>query len=206
MKAVVLLSGGIDSAVALAMAVKEGRECEALTFDYGQLNRTELECAVVQAVRQRVPITRVRIEMGFTAGTMSRNVDMGRPIEEIGAKGDKPKAYVPARNTVFLAHALALVEYIDAREIWIGANKDDHAGFPDCRERFFKAFLFAAAQGTNIQDLEIRYPLLQMRKRDVVRVGRELGVDLYSTSSCYLGENCGSCDACVLRADAVGAP
>lgn len=201
MKAVVLLSGGMDSAVALAMAMNEGRECHALIVDYGQRNRRETELAIQFADSMGVAYRLSTVGLPIADGVAGRGrLDTNRPIERIGAKGDKPLSYVPARNTILLSLAVSMAESIGAEEIWIGANKDDHAGFPDCRMRFFRSFIVTAMLGTRIEKpLEIRAPLLESSKVQVASLGKSLGVDFSKTSSCYFGTECGECDACTLR-------
>lgn len=212
-RAVVLLSGGVDSSTMLAMAAKEGRELFALSFRYGQRHAAELEAAAAQAKRFGAREHRIiDIDLrafGGSALTADIAVPKDRTIEQMGAS--IPITYVPARNTVFLSYAVAWAEVLEAGEIFIGVNALDHAGYPDCRPEFIEAFermanlaTRAAVSGAN--PLKIRAPLLWMSKRDIIRAGLELGVDFGHTSSCYDptagGAPCGRCDSCALRLDA----
>jgi 7-cyano-7-deazaguanine synthase len=211
--AVVLLSGGMDSAVVLAHLRAEGFDCHALSFDYGQRHRVELEraaelAAVLGAASHRVARIDLRV-FGASALTADIAVPKGRDVEH--AQGI-PVTYVPARNTIFLAHALAMAESIGARDIGIGVNAIDYSGYPDCRPTFVEAFerLANLATRAGVEALErgerwvrVRTPLLELSKAAIVRRGRELGVPLERTISCYdpgaHGEPCGRCDACQLR-------
>ena len=204
-RAIVLLSGGMDSATCLAIAKAEGFECHALSFEYGQRHANELEAATrvataLGAAEHRI----VHIDMrtfGGSALTANVPVPKDRSVAEIG-KG-VPDTYVPARNTIFLAYALAHAEVLDARDIYIGVNAIDYSGYPDCRPEFIAAFQATARIGTQLQDLTIRAPLLRLTKADIIRRGTELRVDFSLTRTCYDptvdGEACGRCDACVLR-------
>lgn len=211
--AVVLLSGGMDSAVVLAHLRAEGFDCHALSFDYGQRHRVELERAAELAAALGAACHRVaRIDLrvfGASALTADIAVPKGRDVEH--AQGI-PVTYVPARNTIFLAHALAMAESIGARDIGIGVNAIDYSGYPDCRPSFVEAFerLANLATRAGVEALErgerwvrVRTPLLELSKAAIVRRGRELGVPLERTISCYdpgaHGEPCGRCDACQLR-------
>lgn len=204
MKAIVLLSGGMDSAVALRSAFyQELRDVVAVTFDYQQHNQREVGLAHVQARAIGVPWMRVDVDtvalegFGLVGGTIER----GRSVAEISSDS-RPSSLTPGRNTIFLAHALAIAETMHAEEIWIGANNGDRIGYPDCRPAFFEAFeALTDALGTPIK---IRAPLIFLTKREVVLMGTGLGVDFNLTSSCYLGTECGECDACVLRNHALG--
>lgn len=211
-RAVCLVSGGMDSAVALAEARAEGFECFALSFDYGQRHRIELDAAArvarsLGAVEHRV----VAIDLsaiGGSALTDAIDVPKDRTIE---ASAGIPPTYVPARNTVFLAVALGWAEVIGARDLYVGVNAVDYSGYPDCRPEFLEAFerlaRVATVAGTERGErFEVRAPLLRMTKADIVRRGVELGVDFSLTHSCYdpiasaqKVEPCGRCDACRLR-------
>jgi 7-cyano-7-deazaguanine synthase len=212
-RAVCLVSGGMDSAVALAEARAAGRVCHALSFDYGQRHKVELEAArrvaeALGALEHRV----VRIDLsalGGSALTADIAVPKGRSMGEIGA--GVPPTYVPARNTTFLAVALGWAETLGAREIWIGVNALDSSGYPDCRPEFLAAFealaRVATAAGTERGErFEIKAPLVDRSKAQIVRRGIELGIDFGLTHSCYdpvpaAGAvlACGRCDACLLR-------
>jgi 7-cyano-7-deazaguanine synthase len=207
-RAVVLLSGGMDSATALAIATKDGFEVLALTIDYGQRHAREIEAARKLAKHFRTKEHRIaRLDLTSIGGSAltdsSIEVPVQRRIEEIGQ--GIPSTYVPARNTIFLSYALALAETTGADAIFIAANRYDNSGYPDCRPEFFHAFQEAARLGTKRgvegDGIEIRTPLLSMTKADIVRTGEELGVPWALTWSCYLGRDkaCGVCDACQLR-------
>jgi 7-cyano-7-deazaguanine synthase len=212
--AVVLLSGGLDSAVCLAMAHAEGRACAALSFDYGQRHRVELDAArrvagAMGAARHVVLPLDLRV-MGGSALTdeiaVPKDADPAE-LEREAAGQEIPVTYVPARNLVFLSCAVALAEATGASEVHIGVNALDYSGYPDCRPAFIEAFAKAAALATRVgvegHAVAIRTPLLTMRKRDIVRAGADLRVDFSLTHSCYdpdvRGRACGRCDSCVLR-------
>lgn len=208
-KAVVLLSGGLDSATCLAFAINEGYDAMALTFRYGQRHAVEIECAKRIADRRGVKVHKVidldlRI-FGGSALTDDIPVPKGRSLSEI--QSDIPITYVPARNTIFLAYALAFAELAAASHIFIGVNALDYSGYPDCRPEFIAAFerlanlaTKSAVEGCRIV---IHTPLINMTKADIIRLGIRLGVDYSLTSSCYDpgsdGMPCGRCDACFLR-------
>ena len=207
-KAVVLLSGGLDSVTALFIAMKrDGCECHALSFDYGQRHVFELEAAERIAHAAGVERTLVRVDRGLFRGTSlvdrSMDVPKGRAIDE-----SIPTTYVPARNTLFLAHALCLSESIGAQRIYIGANALDYSGYPDCRPEFIAAFERVAALGTKMgsegRPIGVHAPLIRLSKGEIIREGKSLGVDYSLTSSCYdpkpSGRPCESCDSCLLRA------
>ena len=211
--AVVLLSGGMDSAVVLAHLRHEGFDCHALSFDYGQRHRVELERATevakaLGAASHRVATIDLRI-FGASALTADIAVPKGRDVEHAH---DIPVTYVPARNTIFLAHALAMAESLGARDLGIGVNAIDYSGYPDCRPGFVEAFECLANLATRAgveaaergeRWIRVHTPLLQLTKAGIIRRGRELGVDLSRTVSCYdpapTGDPCGTCDACQLR-------
>jgi 7-cyano-7-deazaguanine synthase len=208
-KAVVLLSGGLDSATVLAIARGEGFHCYALSFDYGQRHRVELTAAkhVAEAggaIEHRI-LTLPIGELGGSALT-DASIDVPDAYEPSG--GDIPVTYVPARNTIFLSMALGLAEIIGARDIFIGANAVDYSGYPDCRPEFISAFErlanLATREGIEGDGFRIRAPLIEMSKADIIRTGAGLGVDYSLTLSCYQpssdGKACGICDSCRLRA------
>ena len=206
--AVVLLSGGMDSATALALTIKEGHRVISLTFDYGQRHRKEIDAAERIAKHFRVPDRRTMTidlsAIGGSALTDARiRVPEQRPLEEIGR--GIPVTYVPARNTIFLAYALGLAEATAAKAIVIAANQVDYSGYPDCRPEYYAAFREVARLGTKRgaegDVIEIHTPLIRMSKADIVRRGEELGVPWELTWSCYLGgaTACGVCDSCQLR-------
>lgn len=206
-----LLSGGLDSATVLAIALQEGFDVSALSFDYGQRHKVELECARGLASHygvKRHVIAKIDLRVfGGSALTTEAEVPKDRSP---GASGTSaiPHTYVPARNTIFLAYALAMAETGDAVDIFIGVNALDYSGYPDCRPEFIRAFERVANLGTRsgvegTRSLRIRTPLLEMSKREIIQAGNALGVDYARTSSCYdpdpYGKACGHCDACLLR-------
>jgi 7-cyano-7-deazaguanine synthase len=207
--AVVLLSGGLDSATTLAIARSQSYEAYALSFDYGQRHQRELEAArkIAKSLGAKEHRT-VKIDNQIFAGSaLTDDVDVpkARSEEEIGS--GIPPTYVPARNTIFLAHALAWAETIPAGHIFIGANAIDYSGYPDCRPEFIALFetlanvaTKAGAEGARIQ---IHAPLINLSKADIVRKAVELEIDLSLTHSCYDptldGRACGKCDSCQLR-------
>jgi len=207
--AIVLLSGGLDSATTLAIARSQGYETCALSFDYGQRHKRELEAAekVAESLGARKHLI-VKIDnqiFGGSALTDDVDVPKSRSDKEIGT--GIPVTYVPARNTVFLAHALAWAETIPAGHIFIGANAVDYSGYPDCRPEFIALFEtlanIATKAGVEGARLQIHAPLIRMSKVDIVRKAVELNVDLSLTHSCYDpvpdGRACGECDSCRLR-------
>lgn len=200
MKAVVLLSGGMDSAVCLALARCEF-ECIALSFDYGQRHaRRELDAAAWQARGLRHYVLTLPL---LAWGNASSLTDTCQPVPAARASVT-PSTYVPARNTVFLACALACAEAEAAADIFIGANALDYAGYPDCRPEYIAAFEAMSEHATRMGRVLVHAPLLRKTKVAIVALGRELGVDFARTYSCYAGGDapCRQCDACVLRAEA----
>lgn len=209
--AVILLSGGLDSATVLALAVREGYACHALSFRYGQRHVLELERAALLA-RQLGAARHVVVDIdlrrfGGSALTADIPVPKSRSVEAIGH--GIPPTYVPARNTVFLSLALAWAETLAAADIFIGVNALDYSGYPDCRPEFIAAFELMANLATKAgiegeRRLRIHTPLIEMSKADIIRKGAELGVDFALTLSCYdpapTGAPCRACDACLLRA------
>jgi 7-cyano-7-deazaguanine synthase len=208
-RAVILLSGGLDSATCLALARAEGRECHAVSFDYGQRHRGELARArriasVLGASSHRV----VKLDLAAFGGSAltdrSIAVPKGRSVARMAK--EIPVTYVPARNLVMLSVATALAETLGALEIFIGANAIDYSGYPDCRPPFLRAFERAARAGTKAgvegRALRIRAPLLRLTKAAIIRLGTRLRVPYALTQSCYDprgGRACGRCDSCVLR-------
>ena len=209
-RAVVLLSGGLDSATALAVAREEGYECFALSFDYGQRHARELESAqrVAASLGAAKHLT-LRLDLraiGGSALTDDIEVPKGRSHEAIGT--GIPVTYVPARNTIFLSHALAWAETLGSQDIFIGVNVLDASGYPDCRPEFIEAFerlanlaTRAGVEGTS--RFRVHTPLITLSKAQIVARAHELGVDLSLTWSCYEpepdGRACGLCDSCLLR-------
>jgi 7-cyano-7-deazaguanine synthase len=209
-RAVVLLSGGLDSATVLAVARSEGFEPYALSFSYGQRHVWELEAA--KRVAASIGVAEHRIvafdlrAFGGSALTDDIAVPKGRTAQEMA--GSIPITYVPARNTIFLAFALAWAEVLGANDIYLGVNALDYSGYPDCRPEYIAAFEKMANLATKAgveghQSLKIHTPLIALSKAEIVRVGRGLGVDYGLTSSCYdpspTGAPCGRCDSCLLR-------
>ena len=206
-KAVVLYSGGLDSTTCLAIARSEGFEPHALSFSYGQRHSYELEKAKeyapsVGAVEHRVVDIDLR-QFGGSALTSEVEVPKARPIDDA-----IPITYVPARNTIFLSYALAWAEVLGASDIFIGVNAVDYSGYPDCRPEYIEAFERMANLATKAGSegkirIRIRAPLIQMTKAQIIRKGKELGVDYSMTHSCYDplkdGRACGECDSCLLR-------
>jgi 7-cyano-7-deazaguanine synthase len=208
-RAVVLVSGGLDSAVTLAIAAAEGMECHALSFDYGQRHRVELEAARRVAAAQRVRDHRVAsIDLRVFGGSaLTDNIEVPKNRDAMRIGASIPITYVPARNTIFLSYGLAFAEVIGARDIFIGVNAVDYSGYPDCRPQFIEAFEqlanLATRAGVSGDRLRVRTPLVLMSKAEIVRRGAELQVDFSLTHSCYdpapTGEACGRCDSCQLR-------
>lgn len=209
-RAVILLSGGLDSATTLAVAREEGYECFALSFDYGQRHARELESAKqVAASLGAVTHLTLRLDLraiGGSALTGDIEVPKGRSHEAIGA--GIPVTYVPARNTIFLSHALAWAETLGSQDIFIGVNFLDYSGYPDCRPEFIEAFERLANLATQAgvegkSRFRVHTPLITLSKAQIVARAYELGVDLSLTWSCYEpepdGRACGLCDSCLLR-------
>jgi 7-cyano-7-deazaguanine synthase len=206
--AVVLVSGGLDSATTLAICVRQGFEPHALSFDYGQRHRLELEAArrvaeSLGAREHRVATIDLRV-FGGSALTGDIAVPKNRAAKNAD---DIPVTYVPARNTIFLSYALAWCEVLGAADIFIGANAIDYSGYPDCRPEFISAFEHLAGLATKAgvegTQFRIHAPLILMTKAEIIRNGMELGVDFSLTHSCYDptsdGIACGECDSCQLR-------
>jgi 7-cyano-7-deazaguanine synthase len=207
-RAVVLLSGGIDSTTTLACAKRDGCEPYALSFSYGQRHAIELQAAarVAQAmgVAKHLQISFDLTEIGGSALTGNLPVPKGRSAEEMG--NGIPVTYVPARNTIFLSFALAWAEVLGATEIYIGVNALDYSGYPDCREPYIRAFEKMAKEATKAgvqgAEINIRTPLVHLTKAEIIRLGVALSVDYSLTWSCYDPVNglaCGACDSCQLR-------
>ena len=204
-KAVVLVSGGLDSATTLAIAQQAGFDCHAISFDYGQRHRCELAAArlVVEHAGVKVHKT-VALNLDAIGGSALTDADIAVPKN---ATQGIPITYVPARNTVFLALALGWAEVVDARAIFIGVNAVDYSGYPDCRPEFIQAFErlanLATRAGVEGQHFSIHAPLIHLTKAQIIQRGISLGVDYGLTISCYdpdpSGAACGACDACRLR-------
>ena len=208
-RAVVLLSGGLDSAATLAIAIAEGYEAYALSFDYGQRHQIETEAARRIANSLGVKEHRVaKIDMRIFGGSaLTDDLDVPKKRSETEIARGIPVTYVPARNTIFLSYALALTEAIESTDIFMGANAIDYSGYPDCRPEFIKAFETLANLGTKAgvegARLHIHAPLIRFSKSEIIGKAIELNVDLSLTHSCYdpspEGVACGECDSCVLR-------
>jgi 7-cyano-7-deazaguanine synthase len=208
-RAVVLLSGGIDSTTTLAIAIAEGYETYALSFDYGQRHRLEIEAArrvasSLGAREHRVAKIDLRT---FGGSALTDDLDVPKQRSETEIIQGIPVTYVPARNTIFLAYALAWAEVIQACDIFLGVNAIDYSGYPDCRPEFIEAFENLANLGTKAgaegRRFEIHTPLIKFSKAEIIRRAVEFGVDLSLTHSCYdpspEGLACGECDSCFLR-------
>lgn len=203
--AVVLLSGGLDSATCLAIARDQGYRCHTIAFDYGQRTRSELDASARLSAALGAESHRV-IELGLGSIGGSALTDHDIQVPEEGGDGI-PVTYVPARNTVFLSLALGLAEVVDASAIFIGVNAVDYSGYPDCRPEFIDAFQtlagLATKAGVEGHPIEIATPLMHLSKADIIRRGTELGLDYGLTVSCYqadeAGRACGRCDSCRLR-------
>ena len=205
-KAVILLSGGLDSTTCLAIANAQGFSCYTLSFAYGQRHAYELKAATIIAQKMGATDHRiVKLDIGQFGGSALTDASIDVPNHK--KSSDIPITYVPARNTVFLAIALGLAESIGAYDIFIGANAVDYSGYPDCRPEFIHAFQAMANVATKVgaqgEQFTIQAPLLHLSKDEIIQTGIELGVDYSLTVSCYqLSDNgaaCGRCDSCVLR-------
>ncbi len=209
-RAVILVSGGLDSATVLAMAIAQGYQCYTLSLDYGQRHRIELDrakkvSASLGAKEHRV----VRIDIGGFGGSALTDRDINVPTEETN---DIPITYVPARNTVFLSVALGWAEVLQAKAIFIGANAVDYSGYPDCRPEYIQAFQTLANLATKVgvedagdngESIKIEAPIIYLTKGEIIQQGLKLGVDYSQTISCYNprtdGKICGECDSCRIR-------
>ncbi|NQU16432.1 MAG: 7-cyano-7-deazaguanine synthase QueC [Candidatus Saganbacteria bacterium] len=198
-KAIILLSGGLDSTTTLYYAKNKGYKCHALIFDYGQRHKKEIKSAIKIAKLTKTPYQIVKIKLPWGGSVL------------LGSKGQVPRykkmrkeippTYVPARNTIFLSFALSYAEAIGAKHIFIGANAIDYSGYPDCRPSFIKAFQNLISKGTRDQGIGVRAPLINKTKKQIVKLARKLKVPLELTWSCYKGgrKPCGVCDSCILR-------
>ncbi len=205
-KAIILVSGGMDSATCLAIAKAEGYSCYALSFDYGQQHRAELDAATrvgqLFDAKEHKTIALSLSDFGGSALT-----DESIPVPDYSGDSNIPLTYVPARNTVFLSIALAWAEVLESRHIFIGVSSIDYSGYPDCRPEFIDAFQhlaqLATKAGVEGNGVTIHTPLIHLSKAETIRTGIELGVDYGMTVSCYQpdkqGAACGRCDSCVLR-------
>ena len=208
-KAVILLSGGLDSATTLAIARADGFAPYALSFEYGQRHAAEIEAArnvasALGALEHKIARIDLRA-FGSSALTADIAVPLDRSVDQMA--GEIPVTYVPARNTIFLSYALGWAEVLDAADIFIGVNAVDYSGYPDCRPEFIMAFEqmanLATKAGVEGRRISIHTPLINLTKRDIIKRGLALGVDYGLTLTCYApsadGQACGRCDACLLR-------
>ena len=208
-KAIVLLSGGLDSTTTLGIAANDGYDCHAITFRYGQRHEAELACAKKIAahfgVRDHVIVNIDLRAFGGSALTSDLDVPKNRNASEMS--DGIPSTYVPARNTIFLSFALAMAESRGIRDIFIGVNAIDYSGYPDCRPEYIAAFQtmgnLATKAGVEGDPFAIHTPLIDLQKADIIKRGLELGIDYAMTCTCYdpdlAGNACGQCDACSLR-------
>jgi 7-cyano-7-deazaguanine synthase len=216
-RAVVLVSGGLDSATVLAIARQRGYDCYALSFNYGQRHRVELNAAADVAAKLGAREHRIlKIDLGALGGSALTDNSIAVPettpeTAQSASTSAIPVTYVPARNTIFLSFALAWAEVVGSSDIFIGVNAVDYSGYPDCRPEFIAAFEHLATLATRAGvegegHLKIHAPLIEMSKADIVREALALGIDIAATVSCYqpdeAGGACGRCDSCRLRADA----
>ncbi len=204
--AIVLLSGGLDSATTLYFAISQGYRVHALVFDYGQRHDKEIKCAVAVAKTARCPYEIVKISLPWKGSALlDKSIKVPRR-RKLDAK-DIPVTYVPARNIIFLSFAASYAEAVGAQKIFIGANAIDYSGYPDCRPDFFAAYSKVLEKGlkTGVEGRKIKVetPLVKKSKTDIIRLGLKLGVPYELTWSCYEGSRrpCGSCDSCRLRAN-----
>ncbi|MCW8844366.1 MAG: 7-cyano-7-deazaguanine synthase QueC [Gammaproteobacteria bacterium] len=207
-KAVVLVSGGLDSATTLAVACQQGFECYSLSFDYGQRHRSELDAAEqVASTLGAVEHKLMRIDTGGMGGSALTDMSIRVPEQPQQESHEIPVTYVPARNTVFLSLALGWAEVLGAQDIFIGVNAVDYSGYPDCRPEFIKAFEnlanLATRAGVEGAVFHIHTPLIDLGKSEIIALGNRLGVDYALTVSCYQadeqGRACGKCDSCRYR-------
>ena len=208
-KAIVLLSGGLDSSTILAMAKNQGFDLYAMSFAYGQRQHVELQAAKTIAEHFGVKEHRlVEINLrAFGGSALTDDIEVPKDRDESAMGAGIPLTYVPARNTIFLSYALAWAEVLEAKDIFIGVNAVDYSGYPDCRPEFIEAFTKMANLATKIgtqnnEHISIHAPLIDLSKADIIKMGSDLNVDYSLTHSCYdpiEGLACGHCDACILR-------
>jgi len=208
-KAVVLVSGGLDSVTALAIAQEQGYECFALSVDYGQRHHSELDAAKRVATAAAVPLKTLPLDLRVIGGSaLTDDID----VPEDGSTGI-PITYVPARNTIMLSLALAYAEVLGADDIFIGVNAVDYSGYPDCRPEFIEAYQhmarLATKAGVEGGEMTVHTPLIDLTKAEIIQRGAELGVDYAMTVSCYQadgeGRACGVCDSCRIRKEGFSA-
>lgn len=201
-KCVVLLSGGLDSTTTLYYARSKGYDCRALIFDYGQRHKKEVKAAVRIAKTSNVPYRVIKIALPWKGSALldkKTKLPADRSIKNM-SKGI-PSTYVPGRNTIFLSFALSYAEAIGASAIFIGANAIDFSGYPDCRPKYYEAFMKMIKAGARDTHIKILTPLIKMTKSQIIRLGMKLGAPLNKTWSCYKGGKvpCGVCDSCLIR-------
>ncbi|RUM81223.1 MAG: 7-cyano-7-deazaguanine synthase QueC [Candidatus Thioglobus sp.] len=205
-RAVVLLSGGLDSTTTLAIAKSQGFECYALSFNYGQKQKSELISAT-EIAKQFDTVEHRIMHISLSDFGGSALTDENIEVPNFKESDEIPITYVPARNTIFLSFAMAWAEVLDCQSIFIGVNALDYSGYPDCRQAYIDAFEtmanLATKQGVEGQKLSIITPLIDLNKADIIKIGLSLGVDYSITTTCYQandkGEACGICDACEYR-------
>jgi 7-cyano-7-deazaguanine synthase len=206
-KAVVLLSGGIDSSTVLYYAKKRGYDCVCLSFNYGQRHARELEAA--RKIARRTGVKNITLDIKFPhheSSLLNKNEPLRHFKNSARIKKEIPRTYVPSRNTIFISYGLSLAEAIGAREVFIGANAVDYSGYPDCRPEYIEVFNRLSKVGTKAgqrnRPIRVKAPLLKKTKRQIVALGHALKVPFELTWSCYKGGSvpCGKCDSCVLRA------
>jgi len=199
---IVLLSGGLDSATVLYLALSEGYQCRCLIFDYGQRHRREIDSAKAIARRAKCAYEIVKIKLPWGGSSL---LDKKSALKQASGR-QIPDTYVPARNIIFLSFALSYAETIGARAIFIGAHAQDYSGYPDCRPEFFRSFGKVIATGTKAgvekRGIAVKVPLLNKNKSQIIRLGNKLNVPFELTWSCYkgAGKPCGKCDSCYYRA------
>ena len=207
-KAIVLLSGGLDSSTALYIAKRQGFDINCLIFDYGQRHKRELEAAKRIARIARCRFTVMKITLPWKGSSLLDKKLKIPLFNNFGQSATKeiPSTYVPARNTIFLSFAISYAEATGAADIFIGANALDYSGYPDCRPAYFKAFnrlaRLATKRGIERKDIRIQTPLGRLKKSEIIKLGFKLGVPYSKTWSCYMGSKkpCGRCDSCIFRA------
>ncbi len=209
-KAIVLLSGGLDSTTVLAAAINKGFDIISLSFNYGQRHNYEIQCAREIASSYNVIKHQIaNIDLGAIGGSaLTDDIDVPKNRDTVEMDSEIPITYVPARNTIFLSYALALAEVENTFHIFIGVNALDYSGYPDCRPEYIESFQKMARLATKsgveeTEQLIIHTPLIDLKKSEIIKLGIELGVDYSKTHSCYdplaKDEPCGKCDACILR-------
>lgn len=201
-KAVVLLSGGLDSSTTLYIARRQGYKVSCLVFDYGQRHIKEIISARKLVKKTGSSYKIIKFELPWRGSSLlgkGLKIPKSRSIKEI--KREIPSTYVPARNTLFLSFGISYAEAIGADAVFIGANNIDFSGYPDCRPEYFKAYEKIISAGTKVGNIKIKTPLIKKTKADIIKIGTSLGVPYELTWSCYMGgkKPCGECDSCVLR-------